>query len=347
MSDRKSIPEIEASALRARREGESIERIWQRLEPEVTSAPARRSAALWWAPAAALIVFGSGVVVGARWAQPPAVVGSVPLVAEPIAPVEPEQAAQPAAPSGGEEPSAPADAGVKRSLEHAPAVHAPRAVLAASGSTEVPAAPVAAAATPEWQRLANNGEWAAARRALDEQGGFDAAIESASAEQLMTLADIARFAKPVQSDRALAALRRVLARFPGDPNAPVAAYTLGNMLDKAGDRAGAAQAFAAYRSLSPKGDFAEDALAREIEVAVEQGNLALAKELADQYARDFPRGRRRAEIRAELAKLAGDAGAALEADGGALDTPGVDDSLDEAEGDEPVPSADAAGAPAR
>jgi hypothetical protein len=78
---------------------------------------------------------------------------------------------------------------------------------------------------------------------------------------------------------------------------------LGNELAKAGDPDGAAQAFAMYRALSPQGDFAEDALARLFEGAVEQGNLEHARRLAEQYANDFPDGPRGEDIRAGLAEL--------------------------------------------
>lgn len=339
MSERQSLPDVAESALRSHHDEEAVERIWQRLEQDLSTAPGRPRSALWWAPAAMVIIFGSGVFVGARWARPAAPVAAV--AAEPLAPPDQERATQ-APGAGAAEGTAGREKIARRAPEHTPVVHRPHSVLALPGTPEVAAPAPVIAAPPDWQRLANNGDWVAARKALDAQGGFDAAMQSASAEQLMTLADIARFAKPVQTAAALAALRRVLARFPGDPNAPVAAYTLGNMLDRAGDRAGAAQAFAAYRSLSPKGDFAEDALAREVEVAVEQGDLERAKQLADQYAEDFPKGRRRAEIRAELAKLAGDAGIAAAGDGGTA----TDDPADEPEDEDPSAAA-RSGDPAR
>jgi hypothetical protein len=73
------------------------------------------------------------------------------------------------------------------------------------------------------------------------------------------------------------------------------------MLDAAGDRKGANEAFAMYRRLSPKGEFAEDTLARQIDAAIERGDLPLARKLADQYATDFPSGRRLGEIKKQLA----------------------------------------------
>jgi TolA-binding protein len=100
-------------------------------------------------------------------------------------------------------------------------------------------------------------------------------------------------------------LRHVINEHPGDPYAPTAAYTLGNMLENAGDEAGAAEAFAIYRRLAPKGDFVEDALTRQLDVAIQQRDVEQARRLADQYAKEFPNGRRLGEMRTRLAELTG------------------------------------------
>jgi hypothetical protein len=120
------------------------------------------------------------------------------------------------------------------------------------------------------------------------------ALAEASAEQLMLLSDVA--SATGQRQRSISALRRVVADFPSDPVAPLAAWSLGKQLEKAGDKAGALRAFADYRALSPEGDFAEDALVREMKDAAERGDEARLKELAAQYERDFPEGRRSADV---------------------------------------------------
>src|SRR5690606_34919685 len=94
----------------------------------------------------------------------------------------------------------------------------------------------------------------------------------------------------------------VIQLYPDDPNAPVAAMMLGNLLQRAGDLVGAGEAYALNRSLSPQGDFAEDALAREFEVALETADLERARALATQYEREFPQGRRLGDIREQLAR---------------------------------------------
>ncbi len=153
---------------------------------------------------------------------------------------------------------------------------------------------------PRWLVLVERGEYAAAFQAVDEAGGFDAVVAKASAEELMTLADVARAAG--QQGRAIQVLRRVIQLYPDDPNAPVAAMMLGNLLYRAGDAVGAAEAYALNRSLSPQGDFAEDALAREFEVALEAADVERARALATQYEREFPQGRRLGDIQEQLGR---------------------------------------------
>lgn len=308
MKRREALPEISNESLRDHGTEERVDRIWRRLENDLSTAPARPRAALWWAPAAVLIVFGSGVVVGARWGREPAPIAATTVQAEPRETAE-EPAAGPELPV----PVVPERA-EERELRKERRTAPPPIPAQTSETPSTPElspplpAPTSAApvsATPDWYRLAQElGDYKAARAAVERQGGFDAVLVQATADQLMALADIARATG--SPGRAIQAWRRVIDHFPRDPNAPVAAYTLGQALEKAGDRAGAARAFEAYRSLSPKGDFAEDALARQVEVAIEQGNVELARQLADQYAKDFPNGRRLGEIRAQIAKLTGE-----------------------------------------
>jgi TolA-binding protein len=160
----------------------------------------------------------------------------------------------------------------------------------------VSAAPQPAA----WQRLADEGQYAQALAALESTGGFDAVLRDANAEQLMSLVDVARATG--QRERAILALHRIVSEHGADPNAPVAAWMLGNELAKVNDLVGAEQAYAMYRALSPNGDFAEDALGRQIDMAHAQGNLEHARNLAAQYMKEFPDGPRSADIQAELEK---------------------------------------------
>lgn len=175
------------------------------------------------------------------------------------------------------------------------AAESPTSVLVAPLTTEPsPAASGSAERSPPWQQLANNGDYEAALVEIGHAGGFERILESASAEQLMLLSDVARGTG--QQQRALAALRRIVSEHRADPVAPLAALNMGTLLDKMGDGAGATEAFAVYRALSPQGDFAEDALVRQIRSAVSAGQQDLARRLVHQYEVDFPEGRRADEV---------------------------------------------------
>jgi hypothetical protein len=211
-------------------------------------------------------------------------------------------------------------------------------------SESAPYAASAPAPEAEWQRLVESGDFAGARRALDQHGGFDVAMAHASPSGLMSLVDVARASG--ERGQAIRALRQVVSH-PEAPEAPLAAWTLGNLLDQSGDGPGAAQAFALYRRLSPTGDFAEDAAARQIDVALAEGNAELVTQLVEDYARDFPHGRRLGEFRRARALL--DA-RGTDAGPSAKPEPGHDDSEEDtdeaqstppAESPAPAPSSDA------
>lgn len=340
-TNNKNLPEVPASALRDHGTDDRLDRVWQRIEGDLGASRPRPRQVWLWAPAAVVIIFGSGVMVGARWFRPQPV--AMPLSAEPA--------------SVGDETYRPGQAPPSVELEkidepqqkEKKSASPPGLLLGAEQSTPVSGdvppptlvlPPIMAA--PEWQVLADRDDYAAAWQSVERQGGFDAVLgKASSAAQLMSLVDIAR--ANGQRGAAIKALRSVVERHSGDPRAALAAYTLGDMLEKTGDRAGAAKAYAAYRTLSPKGDFAEDALARQVDAAIAQGEVELAKQLADQYAKDFPTGRRLGEIRARVSKLAGEDAGTLAADAavGEDDTPFDevdDDSASKSKKPAPKPS---------
>jgi hypothetical protein len=293
------VPSIPSAALKDHGGAERIDRIWKRIQPDLTGhgrAVPRLSPSVW-IPAALAATFVLGILVGARLQkdEKPTFTAEHPVVPEPAArPAGPAErtftpSELPRTPQQRKNralvgPAAPADAiGFGMPIEALPPV-----------VQSVPAGP------PEWEQLADEGKSAEARKALDARGGFSAVLGSASPAQLMTLADIAR--DTGSRDQAILALRRVVDSFPEAQNAPEAALTLGNLLEQAGDGAGAAEAYALYRRLSPSGDFAEDALARQVDSALAQGNLEALARLVAQYENDFPNGPRLEEFRAELAK---------------------------------------------
>lgn len=321
-------PEIPAAALRDNATSARVERVWRRLEVDLGGSPSRPRSVWWWAPAAVAIVFGAGVFVGARWSrsEAPAAAALLP---------EPEIASEPGLPAQDQlgpapQPRMEAPRAARSRPARAPQPSSPLVTEVPAVADSIPAPVVSSAAPPagppEWQQLFDQGEFDAARYALEQRGdfaaGFDAALAVATPEQAVSLADIAVFTG--DRTRAVVALRRVVNGAKDDPVAPLAAYKLGNLLEKMGDRAGAAEAFANYRRLSPTGDLAEDALARQVDVALERGDVELARRLAEQYAQDFPNGRRLPEFREHLQKLSGAAAPGAAADAGAVPAPADD-----------------------
>ncbi|HEX4339501.1 MAG TPA: tetratricopeptide repeat protein [Polyangiaceae bacterium] len=296
MSDRRSFSEIPAELLRDHGDAGRVERGWHRLSGDLSHAPRRHRT---FSPllAVAATTFALGVMVGGRF-----------LPHEPL-PVpafgaEPSEAPKPAARQALPAPSTssrPDDAPRSRQAHRSAARRTdvtPRDDVEQAPAPEPAVAPTSTASSPSWQRLADEGQYAQALVSLEAGGGFDAALLDATADQLMSLVDVARATG--QRQRAITALRRIVSEHGADPNAPVAAWMLGNELAKGRDFSGAEQAFAMYRALSPGGDFAEDALARQIDMAAEQGNRDHARRLAEQYLKEFPDGPRTADIQAEL-----------------------------------------------
>ena len=310
---RRRLPVIPQAALRDYSGSERLPAVWRRLKSDLAERGpvVRRSPLAYaWAPALAAVIFGSGVLVGARFIRPQALPG---LRAEP--PTLAARAAGPAPTQSAVEPEALAPQ-VKALRGHgrraASTEASPSEPLSFSVSESAAHVASAPAPAPEWQRLAEVGDFSGARRALDQQGGFDVAMAHASPSELMSLVDVARASG--ERGQATRALRQVVSH-PEAPEAPLAAWTLGNLLDQAGDQPGAAQAFALYRRLSPTGDFAEDAAARQVDVALAEGNAELVTQLVEDYARDFPHGRRLGEFRRAASALATsgrDAGAKVE-----------------------------------
>lgn len=294
-----------------------VDAIWRRLERGLRRERTPVGAIRLLVPATLVLVFGSGVFVGARF------LGGAPAEVTPVLSAELPAAVEPAAgvalPGSRREEAPKPEPSVRRAQRRTSlAVAAPplERTQEEASSPVVVAPPVALVApVPTWERLAEAGDFEAARAALDAEDGFDGAVVTASASQLMMLVDIARASG--SKELAILALHRVVSAFPEAPEAPDAAWTLGNMLAQAGDQAGAAEAFSLYRRLSPAGDFAQDALAHEVDAAFARGDLELSARLVAQYENEFPNGPRLDEFRAELerrtAKLANPA-APAEAD---------------------------------
>jgi len=330
---RASFPEIPQAALKSHAHPERVERVWRRLELDVATAPRSLRAPAWWIPVA-LGIFGLGVVVGVRASAPST--AQLSAVAEPRAALPvPGAAALPERQAVAErhaDTPAPKQARPARALPTGEALVEVYPESYGEPPSLVASEPAPAAGPAAWEMLAETGDFRAAKDALDREGGFEHALLRASASQLLVLADITRASGG--REQAAQALKRVLSAYLSAPEAPVAAWTLGNLLEQAGDKLGAAEAYAMYRRLSPAGDFAEDAAARQVDAALSQGNLELGARALDEYAQNFPKGRRLAELRKRLTAL--EAPADTSASAAAPSEPDDDDDTTEPSATEPA-----------
>jgi TolA-binding protein len=298
-------------AIREYRDDALLERVRVRINASVARP---RHPRRMWQTAAALLLFGLGVGVGRG--LPGGRAESVALPETARATAETARTGTTAAPRT--RPAEVRDPEARPRLRQA---GAKRVAVAATSqpepSLEVAPAPVeievvelsapssltgrAADRRSAWLELAETGDYAGALAELERSQVAHVVLATGSVEELMTMAEVARFAG--NPERAIQALSQVVDRYGGDPNAPLAAMMLGNLLSRSGDSAGAARAFALNRSLSPGGDFAEDALVREFDLALAAGDAELAARLFDQYAREFPGGPRVYAMRYELDEL--------------------------------------------
>lgn len=114
-------------------------------------------------------------------------------------------------------------------------------------------------------------------------------------EELLVAADVARLSNhPAQ---AVPYLQRILREHGRDERAPMAAFTLGRTLSGLGRTREAMNTFGRVRSAWPGSPLGEDALVRQAEAAAKLGDRPAAARLAAQYDREYPKGRRRAEVR--------------------------------------------------
>jgi transmembrane sensor len=114
-------------------------------------------------------------------------------------------------------------------------------------------------------------------------------------KDLLVAADVARLSN--HPAEAVPYLQRILRDHARDERAPMAAFTLGRTLSGLGRTREAMNLFARVRSQWPNSPLGEDALLRQAEAASKLGDSASLARIAAQYDRDYPNGRRRAEVR--------------------------------------------------
>lgn len=143
---------------------------------------------------------------------------------------------------------------------------------------------------PRWRVLAEEGRFEEAARAL-EHGRWTLGTP----DELMLAADAMRLARRPQAARRY--LDRVVREHPDDRRVPLALFTKARLL-AATDPRGAARTFAQVYAHPGAGALAEDALAREVEAWSKIGDTTRARSRARLYLRRYPKGHRRAAVRA-------------------------------------------------
>jgi hypothetical protein len=122
-----------------------------------------------------------------------------------------------------------------------------------------------------------------------ERRGLSATLERASSEDLLALADAARYRRRMEVARqALLAERR---RFPDSLRALDAAFLLGNVAEaNQHDLTGAIEWYDAYLARAPAGTYASAALGRKMTLTSKLEGLSGARPVAEEYLRRFPNG---------------------------------------------------------
>lgn len=143
-------------------------------------------------------------------------------------------------------------------------------------------------AGPSWRDLAASARYREAYEAAQREG-LDPIARTASANDLLAIADAARLTRHVpESDALLAAIRR---RFPGTPNAAVAAFMLGrSAMDGARSYAEAATWFETSVREQPDGKLAREAAGLMVEASDRAGDVPRARAAASAYLQRYPTG---------------------------------------------------------
>jgi TolA-binding protein len=167
-----------------------------------------------------------------------------------------------------------------------------RGAAAGTGPTAGPSPGRPAAGTTEgarrWDQAMAGGDW---DRILEdvERDGVTATLVGASDEELLALANAARYRRRMDLAReALAAERR---RFPSSRRTLDATYLLGRVEEATmGGRARAVRWYDEYLSRAPAGTYASEALGRKMTLMNELNGASRARPLAEEYLRRFPGG---------------------------------------------------------
>lgn len=236
-------------------------------------------------------VLGAGVPLhaGQRLSVDRGVVRTDPLAADEashpttVALVPPAVAARP-------EPSAPL------APQAPPVASPPAAGVAAPHPMDAPAAATDSEAAPARMRVVDDGDWLA----LAKHGAYEEAFAAArragwsrlchrlDAHRLLTLGDVARYAGA--RIRARVAFEALVRRFPRDPLAADAVFSLGRLAFESEQSDRAARWFRRYVDDWPHGPLADQAVGRLVECAIHIHDAEAARGAARAYLARAPHG---------------------------------------------------------
>jgi len=159
-----------------------------------------------------------------------------------------------------------------------------------------PAASMAAAPRPaesagterRWRKALANGEWD--RILADvERDGVASSLRTLPSDDLITLADAARYRR--RPDLARAALLAQRERFPNSPRALDALFLLGRVEElRAEGKSAAVQRYDEYLTRAPAGTYAAEALGRKMILVRDAEGPERARRVAEEYLARFPKG---------------------------------------------------------
>lgn len=156
--------------------------------------------------------------------------------------------------------------------------------------------PEAGGSTPNFLALAAKGKYRDALQAAEKQG-FSELVEKLPGNDLVTLANVARFSG--NSARAHQALNALRQRFPGRAPAELAALYLARTAEDLDHKpAEAIRWLRVYLSESPRGDLAASARSSLMDLLLRSGDTEGARSVARDYLRYHPTGPHAAEARA-------------------------------------------------
>jgi hypothetical protein len=164
---------------------------------------------------------------------------------------------------------------------------APSADAASVGSARLAASATAlATAPPSWESQVRRGEYSAVLRDA-ERRGIEQVLATATAPEVMALANAARFSGRVNVGReAYLALRQ---RFSGSASAASAAFLMGRLMES-GSPAESRRWYERYEQEAPKGPLVAEAMGRRLLLTQTTGGRVEVQRLAEEYIRRFPDG---------------------------------------------------------